>query len=157
MYKFKSSDRHLLLWMLQKEISLIAGQPMKLKLICDRRSVCQSVSVSGSHLELMARFFFFFLSDNCGFVDVGNPLWREYWSIIYWYNCFWALPGQSLSGPSPAELTTIFYSFIWHSPYLDGQVLLFISPRNRVAQLYLPGTVPFSSPLTTRRATVKLF
>jgi hypothetical protein len=25
------------------------------------------------------------------------------------YNCFWALPEQSLSGRSPAELTAIFY------------------------------------------------
>jgi hypothetical protein len=52
------------------------------------------------------------------------------------YNCFWALPEQSLLGRSPAELTTIFYCFIWDSPNLEGQVPVFISPRNRVAQLY---------------------
>jgi hypothetical protein len=28
------------------------------------------------------------------------------------YNCFWALPEQSLLGRSPAELTTIFYCLI---------------------------------------------
>jgi hypothetical protein len=28
------------------------------------------------------------------------------------YNCFWALPEQSLLGRSPAELTTIFYNSI---------------------------------------------
>jgi hypothetical protein len=28
------------------------------------------------------------------------------------YNCFWALPEQSLLGRSPAELTTIFYSHL---------------------------------------------
>jgi hypothetical protein len=28
------------------------------------------------------------------------------------YNCFWALLEQSLLGPSPAELTTIFYCLI---------------------------------------------
>jgi hypothetical protein len=38
----------------------------------------------------------------------GRPLWREDGSVIYSYNCFWALPEHSLSGPSPAELTTIF-------------------------------------------------
>jgi hypothetical protein len=52
------------------------------------------------------------------------------------YNCFWALPEQSLLGWSPAELTAIFYCLIWDSPNLEGQVPVFISPRNRVAQLY---------------------
>jgi hypothetical protein len=51
-------------------------------------------------------------------------------------NCFWALPEQSLLGRSPAELTAIFYCFIWDSTNLEGQVPVFISPRNRVAQLY---------------------
>jgi hypothetical protein len=52
------------------------------------------------------------------------------------YNCFWALPKQSLLGRSIAELKTIFYCLIWDSPNLEGQVPVFISPRNRVAQLY---------------------
>jgi hypothetical protein len=52
------------------------------------------------------------------------------------FNCFWALPEQSLLGRSPAELTAIFYCLIWNSPNLEGQVSVFISPRNRVAQLY---------------------
>jgi hypothetical protein len=52
------------------------------------------------------------------------------------YNCFWALPEQSLLGRSPAEHTTIFYCLIWDSPNLEGQIPVFISPRNRVAQLY---------------------
>jgi hypothetical protein len=51
-------------------------------------------------------------------------------------NCFWALREQSLLGWSPAELTAIFYSFIWDSPNLEGKVSAFISPRNKVAQLY---------------------
>jgi hypothetical protein len=53
------------------------------------------------------------------------------------YNCFCALPKQSLLGRSPAELTAMFYCLIWDSPNLEGQVPVFISPRNRVAQLYL--------------------
>jgi hypothetical protein len=52
------------------------------------------------------------------------------------YNCFWASPENSLLGRSPAEFTTIFYCLIWDSPNLEGQVPVFISPRNRVAQLY---------------------
>jgi hypothetical protein len=30
----------------------------------------------------------------------------------------------------------IFYCLIWDSPNLEGQVPVFITPRNRVAQLY---------------------
>jgi hypothetical protein len=41
----------------------------------------------------------FFCIDNCGFLDVGRPLWWEGGSVIYLYNCFWALPEQSISGP----------------------------------------------------------
>jgi hypothetical protein len=52
------------------------------------------------------------------------------------YNCFWALPEQSFLCRSPAELTAVFYSFIWDSPNLKGQVPVFKFPRNRVAQLY---------------------
>jgi hypothetical protein len=52
------------------------------------------------------------------------------------YNCFWALPEQSLLGRNPAELTAIFYCLIWDSPNLEGHVHVFISPRNRVAKLY---------------------
>jgi hypothetical protein len=73
------------------------------------------------------------------------------------YNCFWALPEQSLLGRSPAELTAIFYCLIWDSPNLEGQVPIFISPRNRVAQLYPGHWVPILSPLTTRRAAVEVF
>jgi hypothetical protein len=67
------------------------------------------------------------------------------------YNCFWALPEQSLLDRSPAELRPYF-------------TLLFEPPpawRARFPYLYPPGTgwpsytpghwVPFLSPLTTRR------
>jgi hypothetical protein len=43
---------------------------------------------------------------------------------------------QSLNGPSRLEPVTILYCLIWDSPSLKGQVLVFISPRNSVAQLY---------------------
>jgi hypothetical protein len=52
------------------------------------------------------------------------------------YNCLWALPEQWLLGRSPAELTAIFYCLIWDSSNLESQVPVFISPMNRVAQLY---------------------
>jgi hypothetical protein len=43
---------------------------------------------------------------------------------------------QSLNGPSRAEPVTILYCLIWNTPNLEVQVPVFISPRNRVAQLY---------------------
>jgi hypothetical protein len=52
------------------------------------------------------------------------------------YNCFWALKEHSHLCPSPAELTAIFYCLIWDTTNLEGQVPVFISPRNKVAQLY---------------------
>jgi hypothetical protein len=73
------------------------------------------------------------------------------------YNCFWALPEQSLLGRSPAELTALFYCLIWDPP----------TWRARSPYLYPPGTgwpsytpghwVPILSPLTTRRATVEVY
>jgi hypothetical protein len=59
------------------------------------------------------------------------------------YNCFWALPEKSLLVQSPTELTAVFYCLIWGSPNLEGQVPIFISPRNRVAQLHPGHWVPF--------------
>jgi hypothetical protein len=42
---------------------------------------------------------------------------------------------QSLNSPSGAEPVTILYCLIWDSPILKGQVPVFTSLRNRVAQL----------------------
>jgi hypothetical protein len=44
-------------------------------------------------------------------------------------------PYRSFSGLSPTGLMTIFYCF-YDSPNLKGQIPVFISFRNRVAQLY---------------------
>jgi hypothetical protein len=46
----------------------------------------QSASLSwyqAPHVRLMTRFLL--LSDHCGFVDMGRPLWREDGSVVY--NC----------------------------------------------------------------------
>jgi hypothetical protein len=75
-------------------------------------------------------------------------------SVIHLYNFFWALPEQSLSGPSPAELTTILYCLIWDSPNPEGHVPVFISASNRVAQLYLRALGSLIVAFMTRRATV---
>jgi hypothetical protein len=47
------------------------------------------------------------LSDSCGFVDLGRPLWREDGPAVC--NCYWSSPAQSFSGPSPIGLVAIFY------------------------------------------------
>jgi hypothetical protein len=54
------------------------------------------------------------------------------------YNYFWALPEQSLWGPSPAELRPYwpYCCLIRDFSNLEGQVPVFISPRNRLTQLY---------------------
>jgi hypothetical protein len=63
----------------------------KSKLCYDRRSVCQSVLVWSTHLGPKTRFLL--LSDSCGFVDFGCPIWREDVSLVY--NCCWPSPTQS--------------------------------------------------------------
>jgi hypothetical protein len=51
----------------------------------------------------------------------------------------------------------ILLSQIRDSSNLEGQVPVFISPRKRVARLYPQAVGSFSSPPTTRRATVEVF
>jgi hypothetical protein len=121
----------------------------KVKVMLDRWSVGQSVLVSSTHLGLTTRFLL--LSDSCGFVDLGRSLWWENRSVVY--SCCWSLPAQSFLGLSPAGLVTIFYCLRFETP-----------STWRATSPYPPGTgwpsytprhwVPFSSPPTTRRATV---
>jgi hypothetical protein len=66
------------------------------------------------------------------FFKMRRPLWGEDGSVIYWYKCYWVLPAPSLSGPSHAELDAISYCLIWDS-------------------------IPFLSPLISRRSTVEAF
>jgi hypothetical protein len=70
-----------------------------------RRSVGHCVLELSTHMGLTTRGLL--LSDSCGFGDVGRSLWREDWSVVY--NSCWPSPAQSLSGPSPVGLLTIFY------------------------------------------------
>jgi hypothetical protein len=108
---------------------------LKLNLIYDRRSVGEPVLVSGAHLGPATNFFSPWNSFRqllvCYFVAPSLTRGRV---CNLLYNCFWALPEQSLSGRSPAEITAMFYCLIWDSPNLEGQVP--VSPKNRVAQVY---------------------
>jgi hypothetical protein len=68
--------------------------------------VGQSVSLGVEpHLGLMTRYLLLF--DSYGPVFVGRPLSREDGSVFF--ICYWSSPAQSFSGPSPLDLTTIFY------------------------------------------------
>jgi hypothetical protein len=61
------------------------------------------------------------------------------------YNCFWALPEQSLLGRSPAELKAIFYCLIWDSPRI-------YIPQEQSGPVIPPGTwFPFCRLRSTQR------
>jgi hypothetical protein len=72
---------------------------------------------------------FSLLSDSCGFVVVGRPLWREDGSAVY--NCYWPSSAQSFSSLNPAGLMIIFYCLRFEIPP---------TWRNRSTYLYTPGT-----------------
>jgi hypothetical protein len=80
---------------------------VKSKLYYDRRSAGQSVLEQSTHLGLTTRSWL--LSDSCGFVGLGRPLWREERSVVC--NCYWSSPAQSFSGPSSVGFVAIFYCF----------------------------------------------
>jgi hypothetical protein len=74
------------------------------------------------------------LSDGWGFVDTRRPLWREDESVVY--NFCWSLPAQLFSDPSPAGLMTVFYCLRFETPPTRRARFPYLSPRNRLAQLY---------------------
>jgi hypothetical protein len=112
-----------------------------------------SIFVSSAHFGPKTRFLL--LSERCGFVDVGRPLWREDWSVVY--NCCCPSPAQSLSGASPAGLMPIFYCLRFEvPPTRRARVPVFISPRNVVVQLYpqaLGSRSKFNSSFRTSQET----
>jgi hypothetical protein len=83
----------------------LPASSLKSKLCYDRRSAGQSFLEQSTHLGLTTRSWL--LSDSCGFVDLGRPLWRGDGSVVC--NCYWSSPAQSFLGPSPVGLVAIFY------------------------------------------------
>jgi hypothetical protein len=81
----------------------------------------------------------------------GAPSLTRGWACNLLYNCFWALPEQSLLGPNSVELTAILYCLISDSPNLECQVPLFIPPGTEWPSYTSGHSVPFLSSLTTRR------
>jgi hypothetical protein len=117
---------------------------VELKFIYYRRSVGQSVLVSGSHPESMIRFLFYVWQLWVFYVE--RPLWQEDESVICSYDSLWALPEQSLWGSHRIH----DHSLLSH--------LRLPEPGGPGPRIYIPGHwVPFSLPLTTRRATMEVF
>jgi hypothetical protein len=90
------------------------------------------------------------LSESCGLVSVGLPLWREDGSAV----CS-AIPRWSES----RRTRNILYCLIRDSPNPEGQILLFIVyPTGRGWPSYTPGhLVHFTSPLTIHRGIMEVF
>jgi hypothetical protein len=85
-----------------------------------------------------------------------HPLWWEDVSVVY--NYCWASPAHSISRPSPAGLMTIFYCLRFEIP----PTWTIRSPYSYPLLTGWPGYtprhwVPFSSPPTSRRATLEAF
>jgi hypothetical protein len=69
-------------------------------------------------------FSLWLLLNNCRFIDVGRPLWREVGSVVFSF-CR-ASPAQPFSDLRPTGLTSIFYClYFWDSPNLEGEVPFF--------------------------------
>jgi hypothetical protein len=89
----------------------------------------QSVSLSWNEAPIWGLRRFLLLSDSCGFVDVGRSLWREDRFVVF--SCYWSSPAQSFLGFEFRYTSAIFHCLIYETS--------------------------FSSPPTTRRATVEVF
>jgi hypothetical protein len=114
------------------------------------------VSLSWCQVPWDLRPLLFFNWTLAVIVHMQHPLWREDGSIIY--NCCWPSPAQSFSGLIPAGLITIFYCLRFKIPSTWKVRSPYLYPRGRPWPNYIPRHwVPFSSPPTTRRATVEVF
>jgi hypothetical protein len=106
------------------------------------------------HLGPETRFLL--LSDSCGFVDVGRPLWRQDGSVVC--NCCWPSSTQSFFCPSPAGLMTTFYYLRFETPPNWRTRSPYLYPPDTEWPSYTPRRwVTCSSPPTSRRVTVEVF
>jgi hypothetical protein len=73
---------------------------------------------------------------SCRNVAVWNLRFCIYWAPSLTRGRVCNLQCNHSIVPSRSEPETILYCLIWDSPNLEGQIPVFISPSNRVAQLY---------------------
>jgi hypothetical protein len=97
---------------------------MKSKFLYDCQSVSQSVYLGVERTQGLVTRYYFLSEGWCLRVTVSDERTGLQFAV------------QSLTDPSRTGPITILYCLIWDSPSLEGKVLVFISPRNRVAQLY---------------------
>jgi hypothetical protein len=70
--------------------------------------------------------------DQLWILDVGRSLWREI--VRVQFSVFAGHRQRRLSGLSPTELISIFCClYFWDSSNLQGQVPVFISPKEKVS------------------------
>jgi hypothetical protein len=101
----------------------------KSKLLYDWRSV--SMYWCRDHFETCDQILlpvWRLLPESCGPVSVWCSLWREDGSAVCSSITQWS--------EIRSEPVTVLHYLIWDPPNLEGQVPVFISPRNKVAQLY---------------------
>jgi hypothetical protein len=99
---------------------------------------------------------FSFEMNSCGHnTYVTSPLTRGWVCLLQLLLAF--ASAVILMSESRGTHDHILLSQIRDFANLEGQVPVFICPRDKVTQLYPRHWVPFSSPLTTRKATVEVF
>jgi hypothetical protein len=98
---------------------------------------------------------FTFLPVSCGFVNVPPPLRREDGCVAY--NCCWALPARSFSGPSPVGLMTIFHCLRFETPPTWRARSPYLYPAGTGWPSYTPRHgVLFSVNCTTRSGMIEV-
>jgi hypothetical protein len=103
---------------------------------CDQFFFCREISF---YTFMVLSFAVKFLFTHLWFCKFVAPSLTRGWVCKLLYNCFWALPEQSLLGRSPAELTAFFYCLIRDSTNLEGQVPVFQSHVSAVRNFqFLP-------------------
>jgi hypothetical protein len=119
----------------------------------DSQSACLGIEHPCGTCDQILFLVGMLLSEICGLISMGSPLWREDGSANYGVITQWS--------ESRRARNHTLLSHLRLPPNLEGQFPVFISSRNRVAQLYPRAlcslyVVSYDSPLTTHRATVEV-
>jgi hypothetical protein len=127
-YIFRQNSLKLLLWSL-------SSLRVRVRVTLPLTVYCQSLRPGDMPPWDSQPAFFFFNWTLAVIVLMLYLLWREDGSVVY--SCCLFSPAQSFLGQSPAGLMTTFYCLRFKTSSIpEGQVPVFISSRNRVAELY---------------------
>jgi hypothetical protein len=124
------------------------------ELLYDWRFTANQFVLATSPLRLTTSNFIFQLNICAYNLYVTSSL-KEDGSVVY--NCYLSSPVQPILGPSPAGLMTTFYCLRFEAPPTWRARFPYLYPTGTGWPGYTPRHwVPFSSPPTTRRATVQV-